>query len=91
MNVIPDWAASLVLFFRMYTLVRLAGMWRHKESNAAGRQQLRSVADRTHFRAYSGQQMITHGAAPEAGAIGFCFAGTGVVLLDNIQAQTITH
>ena len=93
MNVIPDWAALLVWFFGMYTLVGLAEMRRHKERIAAGGQQLRIVIDRTHSRAYGGHQKATHGhgSAPEAGAIGFCFAATGVVLLENILAQTTTH
>ena len=60
---------------------------------AKGWQQLRIVADRTHFRAYSGENMVTHGhgAAPPAGSIGLRFEGAGVVLLDYLQAQTIEH
>ncbi len=58
-----------------------------------GWQQLRVVADRTHFRAYGGQQMVTHGhgTAPAAGAIGIHLNGSGIVLLDVIQVQTIQH
>ena len=64
-----------------------------KPFDADGWQQLRVVADRTHFRAYSGQRMITHGhgTAPKAGAIGLRIDGTGVVLVDHIQAQSIEH
>ncbi len=60
---------------------------------AKGWQQLRIVADRTHFRAYSGENMVTHGhgSAPAAGSIGLRFDGAGVVLLDYLQAQTIEH
>lgn len=60
---------------------------------AKGWQQLRIVADRTHFRAYSGQNMVTHGhgTAPAAGSIGLHFDGVGVVLLDYLQAQKIEH
>ncbi len=58
-----------------------------------GWQQIRVVADRTHFRAYGGQRMITHGHgdAPEAGTIGIRIDGTGMVLLDHIQVQSIEH
>ena len=64
-----------------------------KPFEATGWLQLRVVADRTHFRAYSGRRMVTHGhgAAPLPGKIGFRLEGSGVVLIDNIQAQIIEH
>ena len=64
-----------------------------KPYEAKGWQQIRVVADRTHFRAYGAQRMVTHGhgSAPPAGAIGLRLEGSGVALIDNIQTQTIEH
>ena len=64
-----------------------------KPFEAQGWQQLRVVADRTHFRAYGAQRMVTHGhgAAAQEGTIGFRLEGAGTVLLDNIHAQMIAH
>ena len=52
-----------------------------------GWQQIRVVADRTHFRAYAGGTLVTHGhgPAPEPGPVGLCLDGTVTVLLGRID------
>ena len=56
-----------------------------------GWQQIRVVADRTHFRAYAGGTLITHGhgPAPESGPVGLRLDGTGTVLLGRIDVQAL--
>ena len=56
-----------------------------------GWQQVRVVADRTHFRAYAGGTLITHGhgPAPEPGPVGLRLDGTGTFLLGRIDVQAL--
>ena len=56
-----------------------------------GWQQIRVVADRTHFRAYAGGALITHGhgPAPDAGPVGLRLDGAGTVLLGRIDVQSL--
>ena len=52
---------------------------------------LRAVSDKTHFRGYLGEQMLTHGHgdAPEPGSTGLRLTGTGTVLLDYLAVQPL--
>ena len=56
-----------------------------------GWQHLRVVADKTHFRAYAEGRMITHGHgdAPDPGSVGLRLDGSGTVLLDFIDVQSL--
>lgn len=58
-----------------------------------GWQQLRVVADRTHFRAYGGQRVITHGHGKAAmpGAIGLRLEGIGTLHIDRVQATSLAR
>ncbi len=57
----------------------------------AGWQTFRVVADKTHFRAYAGGTMVTHGhgAEPEPGPVGLRLDGTGTVLLGRMAVQSL--
>lgn len=61
--------------------------------SAEGWQQLRVVSDQTHFRAYGGQRVITHGhgKAARPGAIGLRLEGFGTVLIDRVQAISLAR
>ena len=52
---------------------------------------IRVVADRTHFRAYAGGGLVTHGhgAEPEPGSVGLRLRGSGTVLLGAVQVQAL--
>lgn len=66
-------------------------MMDEKPFSGQGWQQIRVVADKTHFRAYAGGSLVTHGhgPAPAAGPVGLRLAGTGVVLLGRIEVQSL--
>ncbi len=67
------------------------GIMDEKAFAGQGWQQLRVVADRTHFRAYAGGTLITHGHGPEPapGLVGLRLDGTGIVLVGRIEVQSL--
>lgn len=54
-------------------------------------QQLRVVADKTHFRGYGGSSLVTHGHgdAPDPGSVGLRIDGTGTLLIDRMEVQVL--
>jgi len=54
-------------------------------------QQIRVVADQTHFRGYAGGTLVTHGhgEASAPGPVGLRIDGTGTILLDRMAVQAL--
>jgi len=63
----------------------------NQQYDAAGWHAYRTVADQTHFRAYSDQAMIAHGhgADPGSGHVGIRLNGSGTVLIDFLKTASL--
>ncbi len=62
-----------------------------EDYSPSGWHSYRAVADQTHFRAYSDQQLVAHGHGddPGVGPVGIRLNGTGTVLLDFVQTVSL--
>ncbi len=63
------------------------------EYDFEGVEQIRVVADRTHFRAYAGGRLITHGHGEEwpAGSVGFRMQGSGTLIIDAVRVNNLGY
>lgn len=52
---------------------------------------LRTVSDATRFRGYLNGELVTHGhgSQPDAGPVGLYFTGSGMVMLQSIQVESL--